>query len=177
MICAIYARKSTEECGVNDGEKSVTRQIEHATAYARKKGWTVAEEHIYSDDGIRGAEFVKRPGFIRLMNALKPKPPFQVLIMSEESRLGREQIETAYALKQIITAGVRVVYYLEDRERTLESPTDKLSSRSPALRTRWSARRRVSAPTMPWYGRRERDTSRAAPSLATTMSRPQCPTP
>ena len=60
------------------------------------------------------------------MNALKPKPPFQVLIMSEESRLGREQIETAYALKQIITAGVRVFYYLEDRERTLESPTDKL---------------------------------------------------
>jgi site-specific DNA recombinase len=46
--------------------------------------------------------------------------------MSEESRLGREQIETAYALKQIITAGVRVFYYLEDRERTLESPTDKL---------------------------------------------------
>jgi hypothetical protein len=28
--------------------------------------------------------------------------------MSEESRLGREQIETAYALKQIIQAGVRV---------------------------------------------------------------------
>jgi hypothetical protein len=46
--------------------------------------------------------------------------------MSEESRLGREQIETAYALKQIITAGVRVFYYLENRERTLESPTDKL---------------------------------------------------
>jgi hypothetical protein len=58
------------------------------------------------------------------MNALKPKPPFQVLIMSEESRLGREQIETAYALKQIITAGVRIFYYLEDRERTLESSTD-----------------------------------------------------
>ena len=46
--------------------------------------------------------------------------------MSEESRLGREQIETAYLLKQLITAGVRVVYYLEDRERTLDSPTDKI---------------------------------------------------
>jgi recombinase/resolvase-like protein len=46
--------------------------------------------------------------------------------MSEESRLGREQIETAYALKQVITAGVRVFYYLEDRERTLDSPTDKI---------------------------------------------------
>lgn len=33
------------------------------------------------------------------MNALKPVPPFEILIMSEESRLGREAIETAYALK------------------------------------------------------------------------------
>jgi DNA invertase Pin-like site-specific DNA recombinase len=57
---------------------------------------------------------------------LKPRPPFQVLIMSEESRLGREAIETAYALKQLITAGVRVFFYLEDRERTFDSPTDKL---------------------------------------------------
>ena len=92
MIAAIYARKSTEQNGVGDEEKSVTRQIEHAKAYASKKGWTVAEKHIYVDDGISGAEFVKRPGFLRLMNALKPRPAFQVLVMSEESRLGREQM-------------------------------------------------------------------------------------
>ena len=76
--------------------------------------------------GSPGAEFEKRPGFLRLMNALKPRPPFDMLIMSEESRLGREQIETAYSLKQIITAGVRVFYYLDDHERTLDSPTDKI---------------------------------------------------
>jgi len=126
MIAAIYARKSTDQSGVADQDKSVTRQIDHATAYAVGKGWTVAPEHIYSDDGISGAEFAKRPGFLRLMNALKPAPPFQVLIMSEESRLGREAIETAYALKQLVTSGVRVFFYLEDRERTLDSPTDKI---------------------------------------------------
>src|SRR5690349_12061539 len=60
------------------------------------------------------------------MNALKPRPPFHVLVMSEESRLGREAIETAYALKQLVTAGVRVFFYLEDRERTLDSPVDKV---------------------------------------------------
>src|SRR5437867_9127288 len=100
MITAIYARKSTEQAGVADEQKSVARQVEHARAYAARKGWTVSETHTYVDDGISGAEFVKRPGFLRLMNALKPRPPFQVLIMSEESRLGREAIETAYALKQ-----------------------------------------------------------------------------
>ena len=81
---------------------------------------------MYVDDGISGAEFANRPGFLRLMNALKPRPPFQVLVMSEESRLGREAIETAYALKQLVQAGVRVFFYLEDRERTLDSPTDKI---------------------------------------------------
>ena len=126
MIAAIYARKSTEQTGTAEEAKSVTRQIDHARAYAATKGWTVAETHVYIDDGISGAEFAKRPGVVRLINALSPRPPFEVLVMSEESRLGREQIETAYLLKQLITAGVRVFYYLEDRERTLDSPTEKL---------------------------------------------------
>src|SRR5713226_1592041 len=126
LLAAIYVRKSTDQVGVSDEQRSVTRQIEHARQYAAQHGWLVREECIYVDDGISGAEFVKRPGFLRLMNALKPRPPFQVLIMSEESRLGREAIETSYALKQILDAGVRVFYYLEDRERTLDSATDKV---------------------------------------------------
>ncbi len=52
MITAIYARKSTEQTGVMEEEKSVTRQIEHAKGYAQRKGWTVAEECIFVDDGI-----------------------------------------------------------------------------------------------------------------------------
>jgi site-specific DNA recombinase len=125
MIAAVYCRKSTEQA-VADDAKSVTRQIEHAREYATRKDWTVADEHIYVDDGISGAEFANRPGFVRLMNALKPKPHFDVLIMSEDSRLGREAIETAYALKLIIQSGVRVFCYLEDRERTLDSPIEKV---------------------------------------------------
>ena len=126
MIAAIYARKSNQQDNIAKDAKSVARQVEHARAYAARKGWTVSEDHIYFDDGISGAEFANRPGFVRLMNTLKPAPAFQVLIMSEESRLGREMIETSYALKQIVQAGVRIYYYMEDRERTLDSPTDKI---------------------------------------------------
>ena len=97
MIAAIYARKSTEQNGVADESRSIARQIEHAREYAERKGWRVADEHIYADEGISGAEFANRPGFLRLMNALKPRPGFRFLIMSEESRLGREAIETAWA--------------------------------------------------------------------------------
>jgi DNA invertase Pin-like site-specific DNA recombinase len=127
MIAAIYARKSTEQNGLADESKSIARQVEHARAYAARKGWAVADAHVYADDGISGAVFGDaRPGLARLLNGLKPRPAFQVLVMSEESRLGREQIETAYLLKQLVTAGVRVFFYLEDTERTLDSPTDKL---------------------------------------------------
>jgi site-specific DNA recombinase len=126
MIAAVYARKSTDQCGVSDDQKSVARQIEHARAFAAARGWTVDDRHVYIDDGISGAEFERRPAFLRLMNAVKPRAPFDVLVMAEESRLGREAIETAYALKQLLTAGVRVFYYLDGRERTLDGPTDKL---------------------------------------------------
>jgi DNA invertase Pin-like site-specific DNA recombinase len=125
LIAAIYARKSTEQT-VADEQKSVTRQIAHARAYAERKGWTVVDAHVYVDDGISGAEFANRPGYMRLMNALAPRPPFQILIMAEGSRLGREAWETGYALKRLLSADVRVFFYLEDRECSFEHSTGKL---------------------------------------------------
>jgi DNA invertase Pin-like site-specific DNA recombinase len=92
----------------------------------RVRGWTVADEHVFSDDGISGGEFVKRPGPVRLISRLTPRAPFGVLITAEESRLGREVIQTGWVLTQIIVAGVRVFLYLEDRERMLANAMDKV---------------------------------------------------
>jgi len=39
----------------------------------------------------------------------------------DESRLGREQIETSYLLRQITEAGVRAFAYLTGQERKLDS--------------------------------------------------------
>src|SRR5262249_54929031 len=72
-----------------------------------------------------GAEFERRPGYMRLLNALGRRAPFDVLIVSEISRLGREQLETGYAVKQLAQAGVRIFAYLDDREVQLDSPIDK----------------------------------------------------
>ena len=125
MIAAIYARKSTDQSGVADAEKSVARQVEHAREFAASQGWCVDDRCVFEDDGISGAEFANRPGFLRLLNALKPKAPFQALIISELSRLGREQLETGYALKQLAQAGVRVFSFFERREIPLDSPTNR----------------------------------------------------
>jgi hypothetical protein len=50
MIAAIYSGKSTDQ-NLPDAEKSVTRQIEHATAYAARKGWTVDPAHATATTG------------------------------------------------------------------------------------------------------------------------------
>ena len=60
------------------------------------------------------------------MNSLKPHPAFQILIMSEESRLGREAIQVSYAFKQIIDSGVRLFFYMTDQERKLDNALDKM---------------------------------------------------
>src|SRR5262249_39705194 len=62
----------------------------------------------------------------RLFNALAPRPPFQVLVMSDGDRLGRESIETAATLKHVLDAGMRIYTYLDDRERTLDTAMDKV---------------------------------------------------
>jgi DNA invertase Pin-like site-specific DNA recombinase len=125
MIAAIYARKSTEQVGVADEQKSVARQIEHARTFAFSQGWIVDEQFCFVDDGISGAEFENRPGLVRLLRALDANrrvAPFQVLIVSDLDRLGREQLATGYVLKQIVSAGVRVFSYLERKEIALDSP-------------------------------------------------------
>jgi DNA invertase Pin-like site-specific DNA recombinase len=109
-LAAIYARRSTEQ-NVADEEKSVTRQIELALACAKKHGFEVPQEHLYVDGAISGAEFDRRPGLVRLLNAIRPRAPFAALFLADKDRLGREQFETNHILKRISLAGVRVFEY------------------------------------------------------------------
>jgi DNA invertase Pin-like site-specific DNA recombinase len=54
MIAALYARKSTEQNGVADEQKSVSRQIEHARQFATRKGWLVDDDHVTWTTGSLG---------------------------------------------------------------------------------------------------------------------------
>jgi DNA invertase Pin-like site-specific DNA recombinase len=123
-IAAIYARKSTEQ-NVADEAKSVTRQIENARAFAASRGWTVADAHVYVDDGISGAEFEKRPGFMRMMGTL-PRPPFGVVVVSERKTIGREMSQTSYAIKQLAEAGVEIFEYMHGKSLTPRNAMDKV---------------------------------------------------
>jgi site-specific DNA recombinase len=125
---AIYARLSKQQQrGENQESESVERQIENATAFAVERGWTVAKAHIFSDDGISGAEFEKRPGFMRLMAAATRTPkPFQVLIVSEQKSIGREMSETSMVIKQLAQAGVEIFEYGRGQSLTPKNFMDKM---------------------------------------------------
>jgi DNA invertase Pin-like site-specific DNA recombinase len=86
----------------------------------------VPEACIFVDDGISGAELEKRPGVQRLRAALEPRSPFQILTVSEQSRLSRDTSDTLQVLKELARAGVRVFAYQDDRAISLETPSDTL---------------------------------------------------
>jgi DNA invertase Pin-like site-specific DNA recombinase len=124
---AVYARKSTDDKKANAELKSVTRQVANARAFAARRGWVVAEAHVYQDDAISGAEFERRPGFQKMLAAAK-RGEFSILVVEEQKALGRESSETPYWIKKLSERGVEIWGCLEDRCVTPRSATDKLTS-------------------------------------------------
>jgi site-specific DNA recombinase len=121
MKAAIYARKSTDDKDRNPENRSTDRQIKRAREYAQKKGWKVADEHIYKDEALSGADF-HRPGLLRMLAALTE---FDVIVISELSRLGREQNNIGVTLGKIHRKGVQVHCYLTGGELKYKSAMDK----------------------------------------------------
>jgi len=76
------------------------------------------------DDAISGA-VETRPGLTALLSAIESKP-FDVLIVSEQSRLARDTFFTLTLIKRIEEAGVRIHGYLDDSPITLAEETDEV---------------------------------------------------
>lgn len=121
---AIYARRSKDQ-NVAEEAKSVTRQVDHARAFAIGRGWAVQDQHVYIDDGISGAEFERRDGLQRMLAHARE---FDILIVSEQKSLGRESFETNFTIKQLDEAGVKVVEYVHGRTLTPSGWVDKVTS-------------------------------------------------
>ena len=115
MITAIYARKSTDQSDRADDAKSVTRQIENARTFAAARGWTIAEGHVYADDGISGAAVSKLKSRQRLLDQIHSgRAPFQALVVRDRSRFSRRDGDESFAeLKAIARAGIQVWFYLD----------------------------------------------------------------
>jgi DNA invertase Pin-like site-specific DNA recombinase len=129
MQAGVYARKSPQPDGANVHEdaKRITRQVENSLAEAARLGFRVSDAHIYTDDQVSGAEFERRPAFMRLLADVQRKPrPFDALIVMDGDRLGREPIETNYHKKRIVQSGIRIFSYLDQREIKFGTQQDKI---------------------------------------------------
>src|SRR5215468_9881975 len=141
MICAIYARKSSDDSDRNVEARSTQRQIDSATGYAKAKGWTVDPAYIFVDENTSGAEWTRRPGFNALLAALDPRPPFGVVIVSELSRIGRDTVRTPATIMQIEEAGVEIRSYLSDAPISLADETSEIHTIFNSLAASFERRR------------------------------------
>jgi DNA invertase Pin-like site-specific DNA recombinase len=82
---------------------------------------TEVSSPIFSEPG--GAEFHNRPGLKRLLNDLKQ---FDVVIMSEVSRLGRDMLRNAVVIDEIVAKGRRLFYYLSNEEQKADTPEQRV---------------------------------------------------
>jgi len=120
MIAAIYARKSTDDDrDKDDPEKSVTRQIENARAFALEKGWTVDDRLIFADDKVSGAEttrLVNKQKMIELI--VGGACPFQALVMQAHDRLSRRDGDESFGELKRLAQHVEVWFYADRKQFT-----------------------------------------------------------
>lgn len=87
----LYLRLSRDDERVGES-MSIENQRSYLTQYIRNRGWRVTD--IYSDDGYSGTNF-DRPNFQRLLRDIEAEQ-IDTVITKDLSRLGRDQIGTAY---------------------------------------------------------------------------------
>jgi site-specific DNA recombinase len=99
LRAAIYLRVSLDQTGER---LTVTRHRADAEALAARRGWTVADDAVFTDNSISASGKKKRPEFTAMLDRIK-RGDFDVLIAWEVSRLGRnarERIELAETCKE-----------------------------------------------------------------------------
>lgn len=99
---AIYARYSTDK----QTESTIKDQVRVCTERAAQEGMRVVE--TYKDQGISGAAIANRPGVLRMIeDGLARK--FEVLILSDASRLSRSTADLSRTVERLVFAGIRVI--------------------------------------------------------------------
>ena len=106
------------------------------------------------DEAASGAEWKRRTGFNALLAALDPRPPFGVLVVSELSRIGRENVRTPAAVLQLEEAGVEIRSYLSDSSISLADESSEITTVVQSLAASFERRRPRLRPGVPWGAER-----------------------
>jgi site-specific DNA recombinase len=105
---AIYARRSQDEKGADQEDKSTSRQLSNARALAAERGWQVVGEYI---DEARSGRNVGRLAQRARMAADAEVGKFTAVIARNVDRLSRDDREGASFVYQLESASVQVWEY------------------------------------------------------------------
>ena len=105
MSTAIYVRVSTERQTL---AQTIAQQIARLTPHVSVQGETLDPEHIFRDDGYRGAT-LNRPGLDRLRDRVKEGTIARVLMASPD-RLARNYVHQMVLLEEFAQAGCSVEF-------------------------------------------------------------------
>ncbi|MBL8445662.1 MAG: recombinase family protein [Zoogloeaceae bacterium] len=101
MRTATYLRFSSE----NQRDASIRDQLRNVEAYCTRMGWPAPT--VYQDQAISGARN-DRPGYLTMLAAADSRA-IDVLLVDDLTRLSRDSIESAQAIRRLKFAGVRVI--------------------------------------------------------------------
>jgi site-specific DNA recombinase len=105
MRVARYVRVSTER---QQQAQTIEQQVTQLRAYvAAREEWTIAEEHVFRDDGASGAK-LDRPGLDGLRDQAA-KAAFDLVLVCAPDRLARNFVHQMVVMEQLERHGVRVV--------------------------------------------------------------------
>ena len=117
VLCAIYARFSSD----NQNPATIDAQIRACRMLAARKGWLIAEGHLYKDEEKTGRTLAQRHGFQAMMaRAKQPHRPFHYILVADVSRMGRNKADLFKTIDILTFQKVRV-YFVEDELDSGES--------------------------------------------------------
>jgi site-specific DNA recombinase len=119
MEVALYARVSTPR---QPQHQTIAQQLSRLRdAVATHPDWHVADEHIYCDEGYRGAT-LKRPGLDRLRDGVA-MAAFECVLITAPDRLARNYVHQMLWVDELTQRGCRVEFV----ERPMSNdPPDQL---------------------------------------------------
>lgn len=113
MKAGFYGRISTDK----QRKESVDDQLRKCEQYAKREGWKITVR--YADIGISGSR-ADRPQYQAMLAAAERKE-FEILMLDDLSRLGRDQVESERAARRLQFHGVRVIAVADGYDSTAGS--------------------------------------------------------
>jgi site-specific DNA recombinase len=105
MRVAVYARVSTPR---QAQAQSIEQQLDRLRAAVAARGWTLAEQHVYRDDGYSGAS-LGRPGLDRLRDHAA-LADLDVVLLTAPDRLARNYVHQVLLLDELGRHGLKVEF-------------------------------------------------------------------